>query len=285
MEHRPSTTPRHCTLSWLLRSFRTSWSPAVSALLHCLASNRYEAGLSFSSPAGSRSGLGVWCWMLASWGCVRSSPTSSAVSAWPLVPVPLAATDLHFVYSLATGFCRWASDRCWRMSGSFVTGGHIGWQECWHVRWLVCWLVFDTYWHCHRQECRYARGQVYWLQCWIYSMCCIFTCRLISRWHVRGQIRWHVGWQECWYISFQAYWHVYWQVHWHVLCQVYRNMRRHRCIHLSLADMLTRGSTRMHVTDVFHMRIKKYNDGILKLTMTNVYLTSKTFIWYAYQKE
>ena len=54
--------------SGLLWSFRTSWSPAVSALLQCLASNCCEAGLSFSSPAGSRSGLGVWCWMLASWG-------------------------------------------------------------------------------------------------------------------------------------------------------------------------------------------------------------------------
>ena len=43
--------------------------------------------------------------MLASWGCVRSSPTSSAASAWPLVPVPLAPTDLHFGSSLAIGFC------------------------------------------------------------------------------------------------------------------------------------------------------------------------------------
>ena len=54
----------------------------VSALLQCHASNCCEAGLSSSSPAGSRSGIGVWCWMLASWGCVRSSSTSSAVSAW-----------------------------------------------------------------------------------------------------------------------------------------------------------------------------------------------------------
>ena len=52
--------------SGLLWPFQTSWSLAVSALLQCLASNCCEAGLSFSSPAGSRSGLGVWCWMLAS---------------------------------------------------------------------------------------------------------------------------------------------------------------------------------------------------------------------------
>ena len=58
--------PAIALCSELLLSFRTSWSPAVSALLQCLASNCCEAGLSSSSPAGSRSGLGVWCWMLAS---------------------------------------------------------------------------------------------------------------------------------------------------------------------------------------------------------------------------
>ena len=58
--------PAIALCSGLLLSFHTSWSPAVSALLQCLASNCCEAGLSSSSPAGSRSGLGVWCWMLAS---------------------------------------------------------------------------------------------------------------------------------------------------------------------------------------------------------------------------
>ena len=104
--------------SGLFWPFQSSWSLADSVLLQCLASSCCEAGLSSSSPAGSRSGLGVWCWMLASWGCVRSSPTSSAVSAWPLVPVPLAPTD-HFGSSPAVGFCRCASDRCWRMSEVF----------------------------------------------------------------------------------------------------------------------------------------------------------------------
>ena len=96
----PQRPPAIALCSELLLSFWTSWSPAVSALLQCLASNYCEAGLSSSSPVGSRSGLGVWCWMLASCGCVRSSPTSSAVSAWPLVPVPLAPTELHFGSSL-----------------------------------------------------------------------------------------------------------------------------------------------------------------------------------------
>ena len=45
--------------SGLLWPFQASWSLAVSALLQCLASNCCEAGLSFSSPVGSRSGLGV----------------------------------------------------------------------------------------------------------------------------------------------------------------------------------------------------------------------------------
>ena len=125
-------TPAIALCSGLLLSFRTSWSPAVSALLQCLASNCCEAGLSSSSLAGSRSGLGVWCWMLASRGCVRSSPTFSAVSAWPLVPVPLAPTDLHFGSSLAIGFCRCASDRCWRMSGSFVASSVLSAMS--HIR-------------------------------------------------------------------------------------------------------------------------------------------------------
>ena len=60
--------------SGLLWPFQSCWS-LVSALLQCLASNCSEDGLSSSSPVGSRSGLGVWCWMLA-------------------------------------GFCRCASDRC-----------------------------------------------------------------------------------------------------------------------------------------------------------------------------
>ena len=52
--------PAIALCSGLLLSVRTNWSPAVSALLQCLASNCCEAGLSSSSPVGSRSGLGVW---------------------------------------------------------------------------------------------------------------------------------------------------------------------------------------------------------------------------------
>ena len=49
--------------SGLLWPFQSSWSFAVSALLQCLASNCCQAGLSFSCPTGSSTGLGVWCWL------------------------------------------------------------------------------------------------------------------------------------------------------------------------------------------------------------------------------
>ena len=52
--HRPSTTPRHLTLFWAALVIPDQLVLAVSALLQCLASNCCEAGLSFSSPAGSR---------------------------------------------------------------------------------------------------------------------------------------------------------------------------------------------------------------------------------------
>ena len=93
---------------------------AAWALPQCLASSCCEAGLSSSFPAGSRSELGVWCWMLTSWGCVRSSPTSSSEFVLLLVPVPLAPTALHLGSSLAIGCCRRAVERCWRMSGFSV---------------------------------------------------------------------------------------------------------------------------------------------------------------------
>ena len=147
--------------SGLLWPFQSTWSLAVSALLQCLASTCCKASLSSSSPVGSRSELGVWCWMLASWGCVRSSPTSSTVSDWPLVPVPLAPTDPHFGSS--PGFCRCPSDRCWRMSESFVVSSvltampHIrtaGLTSHWSWRctvWFSCWYLqmprcFWTWW-------------------------------------------------------------------------------------------------------------------------------------------
>ena len=62
VEHRPSMTPRHCTLFWaalIIPDQLVPWSIAASALLQCLASNCCETCLSFSSLAGSRSGLGV----------------------------------------------------------------------------------------------------------------------------------------------------------------------------------------------------------------------------------
>ena len=93
---------------------------AAWALPQCLAFNCCEAGLSSSFPAASRSELGVWCWMLASWGRVRSSPTFSSEFVLLLVAVPFAPTALHLGSSLAIRCCRCAGDRCWRMSGFSV---------------------------------------------------------------------------------------------------------------------------------------------------------------------
>ena len=97
----------------------------------------------------------MWCWMLASWGCVWSSPTSSAVSAWPLVPVPLTPTDLHFGSSLAIGFCRFTSDRCWRMSGSFVASSVL--SAMFHIR--TAGLTSHWSWRCR-----------VWFSCWFLQM-------------------------------------------------------------------------------------------------------------------
>ena len=117
VEHRPSTTPPPppppspaiALCSGLLLSFRTSWFPAVSALLQCLASSCCEAGLSSSSPAGSRSGLGVWCWMLEGvsdpapfppqyllghWFLSRSLPQIS-LATWTVFPVSYIVLMFH----------------------------------------------------------------------------------------------------------------------------------------------------------------------------------------------
>ena len=91
--------------------------------------------------------------MLASWRCVRSSPTSSAVSAWSLVAVPLAPTDLNFGSSLPFGFCRCASGRCWRMSGSFVASS-----------------VLSAMSYIHRETSHWSWRCGVWLSCWFLQM-------------------------------------------------------------------------------------------------------------------
>ena len=74
VEHRLSVTPRHRTLFWANLAARVQFVRCCLSSAQCLASSCCEAGLSSSFLAGSRSGLDVWCWMLASCGCVRSSP-------------------------------------------------------------------------------------------------------------------------------------------------------------------------------------------------------------------
>ena len=89
MEHRPSKTPRHRTLFWAALVTPDQLVPCCFSSASVSRFQLLRSQPLFLFPCGFRSGLGVYCWMLAPWGCVRSSPTSSAVSAWPLVPVRL----------------------------------------------------------------------------------------------------------------------------------------------------------------------------------------------------
>ena len=128
---------------------------AAWALPQCLASSCCEAGLSSSLPASSRSELGVWCWMLASWGCVQSSPTSSSKFVLLLVPVPLAPTALHLGSSLAIGCCRCTADRCWRMSGFPVALSLLSSKFC------ICRARLTSHWswRCEIGSCPDLLGQ------------------------------------------------------------------------------------------------------------------------------
>ena len=165
---------------------------AALALPQCLASSCCEAGLSFSLPASSRSELGVWCWMLASWGCVQSSPTSSSKFVLLLVPVPLAPTDLHLGSSLAIGCCRCTADRCWRMSGFSVALSLSSSKFCicrarltshWSWRcevWFLSWSPWTT-------RCSWAWQKLLWpCQSWLWHLC---PCPLVSQLHSQGRWR------------------------------------------------------------------------------------------------
>ena len=77
--------------SALLWPFQSSWSLAVSALLQCLASNGCQAGLSSSSPVGSRSGLGVWCMLDAGFLKVCSIQPHFLQCVWGLSNYPIYA--------------------------------------------------------------------------------------------------------------------------------------------------------------------------------------------------
>ena len=112
VEHRPSTTPGHRSLFWAALAIPVQLVP------YCFSS----ASVSRLQLLRGRPLFLFPCWFqVRAWrvmldaGFLRVCPIqphSSAVSAWPLVPVPLALTDLHFESSPANGFCRCASDRC-----------------------------------------------------------------------------------------------------------------------------------------------------------------------------
>ena len=182
---------------------------AAWALPQCLTSSCCEAGLSSSFPASSRSELGVWWWMLASWGCVRSSPTSSSEFVLLLVPVPLAPTALHLGSSLAIGCCRCAADRCWRLSGFSVAlplssskfrirrarlTSHWSWR-C--EVWFLSWSPWTT-------RCSWAWQKLLWpCQSWLWHLC---PCPPAGQLHSQGRWRNPLPW---W--ALHRLWLVYWQ--------------------------------------------------------------------------
>ena len=134
--------------------------------------------------------------MLASWECVRFSPTSSTVSVWPLIPVPLSPTDLHFGSS-AIGFCRCTSDRSWKISGSFVVScvlsamSHIrraGLTSHWSWRcgvWQILRLrLFLGFCRCISDRCWKMSGS-FVVSCLLSAMSHIRRAGLTSHWSWR----------------------------------------------------------------------------------------------------
>ena len=119
--------------SGLLWSFRTSWSLAVSALLHWLASSCCEASLFFSLPLrvpGQGLACGAGCWLPEGVSDPAPLPPQYLLGHWFL------SRSLPQIFisesSLTVGFCRCASDRSWRMSGSFVASSVLSAMS--HIR-------------------------------------------------------------------------------------------------------------------------------------------------------
>ena len=124
--HRRSLAIALC--SGLILLLLSSLYLAAWALPQCLASSCCEAGLSSSFPAGSRSELGVWCWMLAPWGCVQSSPTFSSEFVLLLVPVLLAPTALSFCWWRLTPLPKHQSQSVESLSGKWIPSSTLGVQ-------------------------------------------------------------------------------------------------------------------------------------------------------------
>ena len=107
---RPLAIARSDGLLW---PFQTSWSLAVSALLHCLASNCCEAGLSFSFLAGSRShprlACGAGCWLPEGVSDPAPLPPQYLLGHWflshslPQIFISDLLLPLYFVDSPACG--------------------------------------------------------------------------------------------------------------------------------------------------------------------------------------
>ena len=153
VEHRPSMTPRH----------RTVFCAALvilGQLVPCCFSSASVSRLQllwgrplFLFPC--RFQVRAWCVVLDA-GFLRVCPIqphSLRSICLALVPVTLAPTDLHFRSSLAIGLYRCTSDRCWRMSWSFVASSvlsamshirRVGLTLHWSGRcgvWFSCWFL------------------------------------------------------------------------------------------------------------------------------------------------
>ena len=125
VEHRPSMTPRHRTLFWAALVIPLQLVP-------CCFSSASVSRLQLSLPLwipGQGLACGAGCWLPEG---VSDQPHFSAVCAWPLVAVQFAPTDLYFGSSLANGFCRCASHRYWRMSGSYAASSVLSAMS--HIR-------------------------------------------------------------------------------------------------------------------------------------------------------
>ena len=112
VEHRPSTIPRHRTLFWAALVIPDQLVPCCFSSASVSRLQLLQGQPLFLFPCGFQ--VRAWRVVLDA-GFLRVCPIQPhflRVSAWPLVPVPLAPTDLHFGSSLTIGFCRCASDRC-----------------------------------------------------------------------------------------------------------------------------------------------------------------------------
>ena len=118
VENRPSTTPLHRTLFWTVLAISDQSVPCCFSSASVPHLQLLQGRPLFLFPC--RFQVRAWRVVLGSVvvldaGFLRVcliQPHFLRSIVWPLVPVPLAPTDLHFGSSPAIGFCKCASDKC-----------------------------------------------------------------------------------------------------------------------------------------------------------------------------